>query len=133
MASTQITLYAWDGVKNTYQGSIYDSSGNPVSLANLDKLRFKIYRGTTLVVDLVSGTGTTTGTPTTGGSSLTITNLGDVSTPCQYTLYLGSGDMVATPGPYDISVLQVKAADSSRDYPLQWGVAHILRTIPGSM
>lgn len=109
-----------------YQGTIYQADGVTVyNLAASDKLRIKIGRQTgTPSLDMLSGTALS------GGSLVTITDIGDANTPATYSLLLGQDDLGAlNPGPYNI---EVNVVDDSVADPadatkfVQFGVLNLL-------
>lgn len=112
---------------STQSITLYQADGGGLTLGGSDKLRFKLFRrdGATPILDLVSGTATSS------GSQLTITQ---TASAAQATLKIAQGDLATVaPGVYSASLSVVDHADSDLIKDADEGIVTILASGGGSV
>jgi hypothetical protein len=127
----QLTIYL--SRTADYDIALYEQDGTtPASIAATDTVRLKIGRGdSTPLLDIRSGVALA------GGSILSITAVGDGSTPANVRLHVAQGDLSAIPpGVYDF---EVDLVDDSEEAPengikiITQGIAYMRRTLAGGV
>lgn len=128
MASTMFELLTLEDRTRTYTGSLYAADGvTPFVLGSSDKLRVKIGKFNTVLLDLVSGT------VLSGGSTVHITSLGSSTAAATYTFTIAQSDATSlVRGAYAVEVLLVDGSDGLAK-TICLGILHVLTSMSGGL